>query len=217
MSKRRISKTKVGDSRGVETREKLLDAAATLFADQGISATTVAKIASHVGVTSAMVHYYFKTREQLLDAFVQERIVQFINCVWEPISEYESDPVVMIEGVINRISSCTESSPWLPPLWIREVVNEGGLLRQRVQVQLPLEKAEQFIKTIQKGQQKGVINQELDPRLMFMSIFGLTLLPLSVARSLKDIPNLSGVGKEDILRHATALILHGVLGSNVSK
>jgi len=48
------------------TREQLLDAATALFSEQGIASTTVAQIAAHVGVTSAMVHYYFKTRDQLL-------------------------------------------------------------------------------------------------------------------------------------------------------
>ena len=65
-------------SAGKDTRERLLDAASVLFAERGIAATTIARIAAHVGVTSAMIHYYFKTRDQLLDAIVEERIMRFI-------------------------------------------------------------------------------------------------------------------------------------------
>lgn len=40
-------------------RERLLSAATELFAERGIAATSMAEIAAHVGVTSAMLHYYF--------------------------------------------------------------------------------------------------------------------------------------------------------------
>jgi AcrR family transcriptional regulator len=39
------------------TRELLLDAATTLFAEKGIAATTMAEIAASVGVNPAMIHY----------------------------------------------------------------------------------------------------------------------------------------------------------------
>src|SRR5512135_1986598 len=78
------------------TREQLLDAATTLFAERGIAATTVAQIAAQVGVTSAMVHYYFKTRDQLLDAVVDERIMRFTAAVWDPFSGSEMDAVALV-------------------------------------------------------------------------------------------------------------------------
>jgi hypothetical protein len=44
------------------TRESLLDAAVALFAEQGVAATSSAKIAARAGVTPAMVHYHFRCR-----------------------------------------------------------------------------------------------------------------------------------------------------------
>lgn len=45
-----------------DLRERLLDAATTLFAEQGVAATPMAQIAAQVGVTSAMIHYWHFTR-----------------------------------------------------------------------------------------------------------------------------------------------------------
>src|SRR5512136_1210268 len=104
------------------TREQLLDAATTLFAERGIAATTVAQIAAQVGVTSAMVHYYFKTRDQLLDAVVDERIMRFTAAVWDPFSRSEMDAVALVKGLVDRLLKACDSMPWLPPLWIREIV-----------------------------------------------------------------------------------------------
>jgi len=50
-------------------REKILDSALTLFAAHGIAGTTIAQIVKNSGDTSAMVHYYFGNREDLLDAY----------------------------------------------------------------------------------------------------------------------------------------------------
>jgi AcrR family transcriptional regulator len=48
----------------------LLDVAIGLFAERGIANTTVAQIATAGQVTSAMVHYWFDTREKLRDAVI---------------------------------------------------------------------------------------------------------------------------------------------------
>ncbi|HBG07146.1 MAG: TetR family transcriptional regulator [Geobacteraceae bacterium GWC2_58_44] len=214
MRPRKITTQKQGappEASGADTREQLLDAAAALFAEHGIAATTVAKIAALVGVTSAMIHYYFKTRDQLLDAIVQERIVQFIAFVWDPIANDEDDPTALITGLIDRIASFTDAKPWLPPLWIGEVINEGGLLRERVLQHIPVDRLKLFVACIASGQKKGTVNPDLDPRLLFMSVLGLTILPLAMARVWNVIPIMNGVSRDDITRHATALILHGLV------
>ena len=53
-------------SRERNARDLLLTAAAELFSQQGVAATTFAMIAQRAGLTPAMLHYYFKDREELL-------------------------------------------------------------------------------------------------------------------------------------------------------
>ena len=48
-----------------DTRTQLLNAAAELFAEQGVAATSFTTIARRAGLTPAMVHYHFSDREQL--------------------------------------------------------------------------------------------------------------------------------------------------------
>ncbi len=193
------------------TREQLLDAATTLFAERGIAATTIAQIAAHVGVTSAMVHYYFKTRDQLLDAIVEERIMRFTAVVWESFTGSEADPIALVKGLVARIIKACETMPWLPPLWIREIVNEGGLLREKTMQHISLDRQKKFVECISAGQKRGEVNEGIDPRLLYMSIVGLTLLPLAAANIWNRIPTLEGLGKDDLARHATSLLMHGLI------
>ncbi len=192
------------------TREQLLDAATTLFAERGIAATTVAQIAAHVGVTSAMVHYYFKTRDQLLDAIVEERIMRFTAIVWDSFTGSETDPIALVKGLVDRLIKACDIMPWLPPLWIREIVNEGGLLREKTMRHIPLDRQRLFVECISAGQNRGEVNEGIDPRLLYMSIVGLTLLPMAAAKIWSRIPILEGVEKDDLTRHVTALLMHGL-------
>lgn len=123
-------KTKPGKN-GPDVRARLLDAAVRLFAEQGVAGTTVAEIAARAGVTSAMVHYYFKTKDQLLDAVVAEKLVgEFIASVAGALDRGEFDPLALVEQLVWRIVEASDHMPWLPPLWVREVISQGGALRE---------------------------------------------------------------------------------------
>ncbi len=198
------------------TREQLLDAATTLFAEHGIAATTIAQIAALVGVTSAMVHYYFKTRDQLLDAIVEERIMRFTAMVWDSFTGSEPDPIALVKGLVARLIKACDIMPWLPPLWIREIVNEGGLLREKTMQRISLDRQQKFVECVSTGQKRGEVSEGIDPRLLFMSIIGMTLLPLASAKMWNRVPTLEGLGKDDLARHATELLMHGLINPSAT-
>lgn len=50
----------------VDTRERILDAACDVIAEHGIDDVRIARIATLAGVSPALVHYHFATREALL-------------------------------------------------------------------------------------------------------------------------------------------------------
>lgn len=62
----------------IETRERILDAAEELFANQGYKGASLKAIASAAGVTGAMINYYFGNKNNLYHA-VLDRIVQDIG------------------------------------------------------------------------------------------------------------------------------------------
>lgn len=57
----------------VETEEKILDAARTVFVRTGTAGARMAEIAKEAGVNQALLHYYFRSKERLANA-VFERI-----------------------------------------------------------------------------------------------------------------------------------------------
>src|SRR3954452_21127544 len=47
--------------------ERILDAACDLIAAEGIDEVRIARVAQRAGASSALVHHYFSTREELLE------------------------------------------------------------------------------------------------------------------------------------------------------
>lgn len=54
----------------IDTKQKILDAAEHLIAEQGYSATSLRHIIAEAGVNLAAIHYHFGSKEDLLDALI---------------------------------------------------------------------------------------------------------------------------------------------------
>jgi len=55
-----------------ETRKRIIEAAARVLARDGYAETSVKDIAAEAGIAPGLVHYYFKTKEELVAAAVVE-------------------------------------------------------------------------------------------------------------------------------------------------
>src|ERR1700761_2902103 len=92
-----------GSGRGPEQRARLLDAALALFARQGIVDTTLGQVAREAGFTPAMMHYYFKTRDQLLDVLIDERFLPLRAKLSGSFQANPDDPIAGITLLAQRL------------------------------------------------------------------------------------------------------------------
>lgn len=70
-------------NRSITTREKIIDSACTLFAENGYYNTNTAKIAKHAGVSTGIVYGYFHDKRDLL----LEVMDRYIAEVYLPIGQ----------------------------------------------------------------------------------------------------------------------------------
>lgn len=192
-----------------DARELLITAATELIADRGVAATSFSTIAKRAGLTPAMVHYYFRDREQLLDAIVDDRLSPFISYVWSPV-EPGGDPGEMLRGVVSRLLRGIERAPWIPSIWMREILNEGGLLRAKVMRRLPFPKVRLVAAAIGKGQADHSLNPELNPLLTVFSAIGLVMLHMATIKVWADIFHRRPLSRNMLGRHITGLLLDGL-------
>ncbi|HZZ04185.1 TetR/AcrR family transcriptional regulator [Paraburkholderia sp.] len=199
-----------GSARGPEQRSRLLDAALALFARQGIVDTTLGEIAREAGFTPAMMHYYFKTRDQLLDVLIDERFAPLRAALGVPFQEHPDDPVAAITQLARRLVQVASDNPWFPSLWVREVISDGGLLRQRMHERFGNAHQKASLSAIARWQKEGRLNAGLEPSLVFVTLLGLTILPLATSKLWRNDPVRRNIGGEEIARHVVALLVQGI-------
>lgn len=193
-----------------DARGQLLDAAVGLLAERGVANTTVSQIAAAAGVTSAMVHYWFDTRDRLLDAVVEERMAPLFFHIWDPVDVEHGAPLELVRGIVGRMFDVTEKQPWLPSLWLREIVNEGGLLRERALRHIPLQRVAAFGQNVARGKARGEVNPQIEPLLLFNSILALVMLPQATSRIWQRINPTLELDRAVLERHVTALLMRGI-------
>jgi TetR/AcrR family transcriptional regulator len=100
--------------------ESIVDSACLHFAQQGIKGSSNREIAAGAKVTAAMVHYYFKRKEQLHEAVLHKMFDPLIQAVSE---------VSTLQDWVHAFHAHLSTRPWLPHLMIREVLPHNGGLR----------------------------------------------------------------------------------------
>lgn len=64
-----MSRREITTPKAEETRERIVDAALTLFREKGFDETTMRDIAADAGVATGAAYYYFRSKEELVMAF----------------------------------------------------------------------------------------------------------------------------------------------------
>jgi AcrR family transcriptional regulator len=212
---RKTSKTtsrRVGRPRGdaPDLRERLIDAAIAQFTRDGIGATSLRAVARAAGVTPAMLHYYFGDKRQLTMAVVGERLLPAAAPLRARVESAGEEPAALAEAFVDGMAEMVARNPWLPALWVREVLCEGGALREivfkRAVPQLPHLLAQRFA----AAQARGRLDPRLDPRLMVVSLVGLTLFPAAGAPIWRKAFETDDLDAGALRRHALALLDHGM-------
>ena len=196
-----------------DLRGRILDAAIAAYAGAGVAATTNRAIANAVGVNPALVNYYFGDR--LADAVVEERILPAVAELLGAMGEPPTAPLALATRFVDAVSAVIARHPWLPPLWVREVLVEGGAFRHVLFDRIgavPRGVAARFA----DAQRAGELHPGLDPRLAVVSMIGLTMFTAASAPIWRHVFDAGDLDVDAMRRHAHALLAHGLAPPGVA-
>jgi AcrR family transcriptional regulator len=195
-------------------RERLLDAAVECFTATSIAATSLRSIAVAAGVTPAMVHYYFGSKERLLEAFIAERILPEVAGLAAQVKAAGDEPRALIAAFVRGLHAAVVRRPWLPALWLREVIGEHGALREMLFQHVAERVPRVLVQRFAALQKEGAVSADLDPRLLVVSLVGLTLFPLAAQSIWRRLFDAHDVDVAALERHTLALLDHGFGGTH---
>ncbi|CAM3705318.1 TetR family transcriptional regulator [Rouxiella silvae] len=198
-----------GVAKGAERRALLLETALAMFARRGIADTPLTAIAREAGVTPAMLHYYFNSREQLLDVLIEERFMPIRASFSNLFQDSTHDPVAAITQLAEQFIAISVEHAWFAPLWVREIMSESGLLKQRMDQRYGDNRRNESLRCIARWQDEGKLNADLSPELIIFTLFGLTFFPIASSHASNSAPG-KRVDTTQLAKHVVALLRGGL-------
>lgn len=162
-------------------RENLISAARACFIEKNYQQITTREIAARANSTMAMIHYYFGNKEGLFQAMFVE--------TFEPLRQMtrqgvENPPETFSEFFRQYYTLMTEY-PGFVVVILKCMLFENGPLEENFIHQHMREKAEPMEKMLMKMQEKGVINPDMDTKMLHISIISLMNMPFLMEPNLE--------------------------------
>ncbi len=104
-----------------DTEQAILLAAEQEFMQKGYEGTKTVTIARNAGVTHAMLHYYFGTKERLFNKIFNEKMSLLGKMVTDVIFEPDMTPLEKITAVVDRHFNFLVEHPDLPRFLLNEL------------------------------------------------------------------------------------------------
>lgn len=111
------------DQQDKDTECLILQAAEREFMSKGFLGARTTSIAEAAGVTHAMFHYYFRTKEKLFERIITEKIAMLKEAVVGSITDINAPLSEIIRSVINRHLEFVAANPDLPRFLVGEIFN----------------------------------------------------------------------------------------------
>lgn len=170
------------------TEELILQAAEKEFIEKGYSGAKTTAIAEAAGVTHAMFHYYFRTKDKLFEKIVAEKMGQLKELMFAAIGNPDR-PLKerIIQGVEDHFDFIA-ANPMLP----RFLFNELYLNRDRIENAKSsiIAMASQCIGDLQSAIDNEAAQggcRQVDARMVLLDIISLNIFPFIVEPVLNGI------------------------------
>lgn len=149
------------------SRDRILDAAREVFAEDGLGAARVDEIARRAGCNKALIYYYFASKDELYDAVFAEEVERNMP-IFEAVREATFHE--WLEGLAEATTR-HEDQPWIR-LIAREGLEKPSTLtsqERRAQVW------KDCIRMLKHAQAEGEVDPELDPEMVILMFLMSTL------------------------------------------
>lgn len=167
-------------------RERILQAAKAVFAEQGVDAE-IKDIADHAGLGVGTIYRNFPGKHDLLIEIMRAMMAEISGALGE--GEAEEDPIAGIRIALRRMYEVAERHGWL-----MEAKITGRLpaeVRESAPPPLQDRRFQALVRMLDRARDAGVVRQDIDTQitivLLFATIYPLTYGPARGGRSTSEL------------------------------
>ncbi|OKK19213.1 TetR family transcriptional regulator [Streptomyces sp. CB00455] len=202
--------TGAGGARRQATRQKLYEAAVTLIAEQGFSATTVEEIAERAGVAKGTVYYNFASKNDLFEELLRHGVGLLTVSLRAAAEETEArggSRVEALDAMIRAGLVFIDRYPAFTQLYVAELWRTNRTWQSTLMV--VRQEAVAVVETVlREGVERGELSAEIDVPLTAAAMVGMVLVAALDWQSFQSERSL------DDVHSALSLLLRGRVSGN---
>ncbi|WP_340380707.1 TetR/AcrR family transcriptional regulator [Streptomyces sp. SS7] len=172
------STTSGGRTRREATRQKLYEAAVTLIAEQGFSATTVDEIAERAGVAKGTVYYNFASKSVLFEELLRHGVGLLTASLRQAAEDTErrgGSKVDALDAMVRAGLVFIERYPSFTQLYVAELWRTNRTWQSTLMV--VREQAVAVVEgVLRTGVENGEFSEEIDVQLTASALVGMVLV-----------------------------------------
>ncbi|MEU1086588.1 TetR/AcrR family transcriptional regulator [Streptomyces sp. NPDC005576] len=194
-----------GTTRRQATRQKLYEAAVTLIAEKGFSATTVDEIAERAGVAKGTVYYNFKSKTELFEELLRHGVGLLsaaLRAAAEETAGRGGTRVAALDAMIRAGLAFIDRYPAFTQLYVAELWRTNRAWQSTLLV-VRQEAVAVVEGELRAGVENGELSPEIDVPLTAAALVGMVLVAALDWKAFQPERSL------DEVHSALSLLLHG--------
>lgn len=181
------------------TEEKIKEAARVVFTRKGYAATKTRDIAEEAGLNLALLNYYFRSKENLFEIVMIERIQKLFAFIAPALNNPATSLTEKIEWIALNYIEMLQQNPDLPMFVLSEIRSNPERFGETIQLKgMVLQSS--FLQ--QLAEQKKDIN----PVQLFLNFLGMMVFPFIVKPVFQSAGRMSEEAFDQLLEQRKTLI-----------
>lgn len=188
-------------SKDNDTEERILRAAEQEFMNKGFAGARTTSIAEAAGVTHAMFHYYFRTKEKLFERIAAEKTGMIKEILSVSIAESGLSLEGLVKSLISRHLDFLAENPDLPRFFINELYynpDRAEAYTEKLKTMAP-ELISALSQKIDNAVAEGKC-RPVNPTMLFLDILSLNIFPFLINPLAKIVFSKEMINEADFLR-----------------
>lgn len=171
-----------------------MDSAELLFSQKGFDGTSVRDIAEAAGINTAMISYYFGSKEKLMEEIFERKSLNLKEIVDDLLKDNSLDPLEKMYCLVDvYIDTILQRKTFHRILLCEQIINQNPSIIQMLD-KMKTKNSEYINDLIRVGQKKGIFKKNIDTPMMTNTLIGTvshTLVNLDFYRTYHHMETMS--------------------------
>ena len=181
------------------TEQQILKYAELEFLEKGYDGARTTSIAKAAGVTHAMLHYYFRTKELLFERIIEKKMSEIAPLITYLVGNENLPLIERIREAISVHFDFVAANPDLPKFLINEILpyhdKSMGFMSKISDILIIFEK---FQREVNEASSRGEV-EHFNVLMLFQSILSLNVFPVVMTNIITSILQKENLSAEEYL------------------